>query len=223
MNQQLLRGLQNWKLLGSKPQAGVDWTSTKVNWISGFSDHQTFIMSLPKVIDRGIVRDICASASNTVLEKFLATMIWGYSDRGYGAFRVSKMLLQSDAKDILSQVIELSNNSRPIEAYAFLKANRIFNLGPSYASKFITFNTPRNVSAPILDSLIVRWLSEFASEEFAGLNLSCTTWNTKTYTAYCDWIGHHANSASCLPDDVELILFRLAEERYAKASSWLGK
>jgi hypothetical protein len=223
LNKQLLLSIQNWKSDGSRAQEGVDWTSTERNWTEGFPAHKAFLIKLPKIIDRDIVREICNSNSNSVIEKFLAAMVWGYSDRGYGAFRVSTMLDVEHAERTLLQVSKLANESSPKEAYAFLKENRIYNLGPSYGTKFIAFNTPRMVSAPILDSLIVLWLKEFAKDDFAGVGLSSTSWNFKTYSAYCDWVGLHAEAAACFPDEVELILFRMAEKRFAKASGWSGK
>ena len=223
MNKQLLQCIHNWKNDGSRAQEGAVWTSTEWNWIQGFSDHKIFFDQLPKCLDRETVREICNSNTNSILEKFLAVMVWGYSDRGFGAFRVSTMLAEEHAERTLLQVSKLANESRPKDAYDFLKENRIFHLGPSYGTKFIAFNTPRVVSAPILDSLIVLWLKEFAKDELSGVTLNCTTWNSKTYSSYCDWIGLHAEAASCFPDEVELVLFREAEKRYAKASGWSGK
>jgi|LakMenEpi03Aug12_release.lakeMendotaPanAssembly.Ray.scaffolds.fasta_scaffold645571_2 hypothetical protein len=223
LNTDLSKEIKLWKKSGSRDQGPVNWTSTQSNWIEGFPKHSSFLKSLPSDIDRNIVRDICSSTAASVLEKFLVTMVWGYSDRGYGAYRVSKMLAQENSKEILSEVLSLSNRSKPIEAYEFLKTNRVHNLGPSYGTKFITFNTPRQTSAPILDSLILLWLKEFASGEFEGVNLNTMSWNVKTYSAYCQWIAIHAERDACFPDEVELVLFRMAEEKFAKASGWAGK
>ncbi|CAN1498749.1 hypothetical protein MCERE3_00481 [Candidatus Nanopelagicaceae bacterium] len=223
MNKHLLLSIQNWKNEGAREQDGAEWTPTERNWVEAFPEYEVFLRKLPKVIDRGIVRDICNSKANSIVEKFLTTMVWGYSDRGYGAFRVSTMLAEEHAERTLLQVSKLANQSQPKEAYEFLKGNRIYNLGPSYGTKFIAFNTPRVASAPILDSLVILWLKEFARGDFSGLSLSSTTWNSKTYSAYCDWIGLHAEAASCFPDEVELNLFRDAEKRFAKASGWSGK
>jgi hypothetical protein len=223
VNRKLMLSIQDWKCDGSIAQKGVDWTAREKNWTEGFPANKAFLTKLPKVIDREIVREICNSHSNSIVEKFLTTMVWGYSDRGYGAFRVSTMLAEEHAEKTLLQVTKLANESNPKEAYNFLKTNRIHNLGPSYGTKFIAFNTPRMASAPILDSLIILWLKEFASRDFSGVTLSSTSWNTKTYAAYCDWVGSHAETASCFPDEVELVLFRLAEKQFAKGSGWAGK
>jgi hypothetical protein len=223
LNSDLSKSIKLWKKTGARDQDPVNWTSTTNNWVEGFPKHSRFLKNLPSDIDRNVVREVCSSESTTVLEKFLATMVWGYSDRGYGAYRVSKMLIQEDTEDILSNVLALTQNSKPIEAYEYLKINRVHNLGPSYGTKFITFNTPRETSAPILDSLILLWLKEFAAEEFQGVNLNTMSWNVKTYSAYANWVANHAESNDCFPDEVELVLFRMAEERFAKASGWAGK
>ena len=223
LNSDLSKSIKHRKKTGARDQDPVNWTSTTSNWVEGFPRYSKFLKNLPAEIDRNVVREICISNSSTVLEKFLTTMVWGYSDRGYGAYRVSKMLEQENAEDILSNVLKLTQGSKPIEAYEYLKANRIHNLGPSYGTKFITFNTPRETSAPILDSLILLWLKEFASEEFQGVNLNSMTWNVKTYSTYAYWVAKHAESTSCFPDEVELVLFRMAEEKFAKASGWAGK
>ncbi len=223
MNQQLLLSIHNWKSDGSRAQEGVNWTSTEQNWIKAFPNHKAFLVDLPKMINREKVRAICDSQINSVIEKFLAVMVWGYSDRGFGAFRVSTMLAEEHSERTLLQVSKLANESQPKEAYNFLKSNRIYNLGPSYGTKFISFSTPRMASAPILDSLIVNWLKELAKDEFSDVSLSSASWNSQTYSKYCDWIGLHAEAASCFPDEVELVLFREAEKRFAKASGWSGK
>ena len=223
MNKQLLLSIQNWKSDGSRAQEGVNWTSTKQNWIKAFPNHKAFLVDLPIMINREKVREICDSQINSVIEKFLTVMVWGYSDRGFGAFRVSTMLAEEHAERTLLHVSKLANESEPKEAYNFLKSNRIYNLGPSYGTKFISFNAPRIVSAPILDSLILNWLKELAKDEFSDVSLSSATWNSQTYSKYCDWIGLHAEAASCFSDEVELVLFREAEKRFAKASGWSGK
>lgn len=223
MNVELSQGIKRWKTAGARAQAPINWTATKSNWIEGFPKLSVFLEGLPTEIDRGTVRNVCTSDSSTVLEKFLATMVWGYSDRAYGAYRVSKMLKQENAEEILSNVLDLAKGSKPVEAYDFLRCNNIHNLGPSYGTKFISFISPRETSAPILDSLILLWLREFASEEFLGINLRALTWNVKTYSSYCDWVAWHAEKHSCFPDEVELVLFRMAEARFARSSGWSRK
>lgn len=223
MNRHLVKLIQSWKLSGSLEQEGFDWSSGKDNWINAFPNESKFIASLPDEIDRITVRKICNSKKYSVLQKFLAVMVWGYGDRGYGPYRVTQMLNQPHAESVLAQVYEFSQSGNPLEAYDFLRKNRIRILGPSYGSKFITFCTPREVGAPIYDSLISFWVKAFAEEEFSGVPTSSENWNLKTYTRYWNWIKQHSDELDCFPDEVELVLFRDAEKKFSKGSNWSGK
>ncbi len=223
MNKHLVRLVESWRASGSPQQEGFDWTSRRNNWIEAFPRESKFISSLPDEIDRLAVRRICDSRKHNIREKFLAVMVWGYGDRGYGPFRVSKMLSQGHSEKILENVYEIAHSKKPKLAYAHLMENRINTLGPSYGSKFITFCTPREISAPIYDSLIALWINKNAKFEFSKISTSTAKWSLSTYSFYCDWIGEHSKEFECYPDDVELVLFRDAEKQFAKRSNWLGK
>ena len=150
-------------------------------------------------------------------------MVWGYGDRGYGPYRVTQMMKQHHAVEVLSEAFEFCQRGDAKGAYEFLSKNRIRILGPSYGSKFITFCTPRDIGAPIYDSLIAMWVKEFAAKEFLGVTTSSESWNLKTYSRYWDWVKEHADELECYPDEIELVLFRDAERKFSKASNWLGK
>lgn len=182
-----------------------------------------FISELPNEIDREAVRKFCNSNNYSVRQKFLAVMVWGYGDRGYGPYRVSKMLAQDHTEEVLETVYSIAHSKKPKLAYEHLMENRINILGPSYGSKFITFCTPREVSAPIYDSLIALWIQVHAKVEFLNISTGTLTWNIKTYSHYCDWIEEHAREFECYPDDIELVLFRDSEKHFAKGSKWSGK
>ena len=223
LNIHLVKLIESWKLMGSPEQEGFDWSSGKNNWREAFAKESKFIASLPDKIDRISVRRICNSEKYSVLQKFLAVMIWGYGDRGYGPYRVSEMLNQPHAESVLAQVYKFSQSGDPLNAYDFLRKNRIRILGPSYGSKFITFCTSREVGAPIYDSLISFWVKAFAEEEFSGVSTTSENWNLKTYTRYWNWVKEHSDELDCFPDQVELVLFRDAEQKFSKKSGWAGK
>ena len=150
-------------------------------------------------------------------------MVWGYGDRGYGPYRVTQMLSQVNAEEVLTEVFEICQSGEPKRAYDFLRKNRIRILGPSYSSKFITFCTPRNIGAPIYDSYIALWVEAFAEEDFVGIPTTSEVWNSRTYARYWDWVKEHSESLNCFPDDIELVLFRDAEIKFSKASNWSDK
>ena len=223
MNKHLTKLVEIWKANGSLQQEGFDWSNSRNNWIKAFPRETKLISALPDEIDRGEVRRVCNSKKYTVSQKFLAVMVWGYGDRGYGPYRVTQMMEQHHAVEVLSEAFELCQRGDAKGAYEFLSKNRIRILGPSYGSKFITFCTPREIGAPIYDSLIAMWVKEFAAKEFLGVTTSSESWNLKTYSRYWDWVKEHADELDCYPDEIELILFRDAESKFSKASNWLGK
>ncbi len=223
MNRRLTGLLKKWQIEGSQPQDSFDWSSSKPNWIKAFPAHERFIARLPLAIGREDVRKICQGRKHSVIEKFLSVMIWGYGDRGYGPYRVSKMLSQPHAESVLQAAYDLCRASKPKEAYQYLTQNRIRNLGPAFGTKYLAFCTPREVGAPILDSFVGLWLREFAKRDFEGVGLNYLNWNFKTYSHYWDWVKEHAESFSCHPDDVELVIFRNAEGVFSSGSKWASK
>ena len=125
MNKNLVKLVENWKASGSPKQEGFNWTSSRRNWIEAFPEESKFISWLPDEIDREAVRGICDSKKYSIREKFLAVMVWGYGDRGYGPYRVTQMLNQGHAEDVLTEVFEICHNGDPKSAYEFLRKNRI--------------------------------------------------------------------------------------------------
>lgn len=223
MNKHLTKLVENWKANGSLQQEGFDWSNNRNNWIKAFPREAKLISALPDEIDRGEVRRICNSKEYSISQKFLAVMVWGYGDRGYGPYRVTQMMEQHHAVEVLSEAFEFCKRGDAKGAYEFLSKNRIRILGPSYGSKFITFCTPRDIGAPIYDSLIAMWVKEFAAKEFLGVTTSSESWNLKTYSRYWHWVKEHADELECYPDEIELVLFRDAERKFSKKSGWAGK
>ena len=223
MNKKLVSLVSAWRNSGSSQQEGFDWTSRKQAWLKTFPENSDFISQLPTEIDRDCVRQICQSQKSETQEKFLAVMIWGYGDLGYGTYRVTNMLNQNNSIQYLEQTIELCRGGDPKAAYNFLRTNRIRGLGPSYSSKLISFCTPRDIGAPIFDSFIALWVEEFAKKEFLGIPTSSEVWNLKTYTTYWDWVKEHSEKLDCYPDEIELVLFRDAERVFGRDSGWSGK
>ena len=223
LNKQVVALVKKWQKSGAIQQEAFDWTSSRSNWEKAFPKDKKFISKLPSEIDRVAVREICESPKYSIREKFLAVMIWGYGDRGYGPYRVTQMLSQEHAEDVLSEVFEICQNGNPKDAYDFLRKNRIRILGPSYSSKFITFCTPRDIGAPIYDSYIALWVESFARQDFEGIRTTSEVWNHKTYAHYWDWVKTHSDALKCYPDDIELVLFRDAEDKFSKGSNWAGK
>ena len=224
MNKRLSGLIADWKSEGSDPQEAFDWSSGLKSWKAKFPIHAKFLESvLPAQIDRDAVREICESSKFDIIEKFLAVMVWGYGDRGYGPYRVGLMLSQPHTRKVLSEAFGIAQKGEPIKAYEYMLKNRIRILGPSFGTKFLSFCTPREVGAPIYDSFIGLWVAKYAKVDFKGVSTNPENWNLKTYEAYWQWIKEHSENFECFPDEVELVLFRDAELQFSKNSGWAAK
>lgn len=222
-NSRLTYLLQEWRAIGSPPQESFNWSSSKTNWLITFPERKEFIEHLPIEISRSDLVKISISPKFDVIEKFLAVMIWGYGDRGYGPYRVAEMLKQAKSLEILEKLHEFTSSGEPTVAYNYLSQHRIKGLGPSYGTKVISFWTPREIGAPIYDSYIGMWLSEHAKEDFGKTPTQPSTWHGASYETYRKWVGLHAEIFQCFSDEVELTIFRDAEIQYSTSSKWLSK
>jgi len=212
----------DWIESGRTEQEGFDWSKGRERWNLAFPKYKKHISELPDRIDRNFVRTVFDRELD-VVSKFLTSMIWGYGDRGYGPYRVGKMLEQNNCKKILDQVLEFGSTGQPLEAYKFLEQNRIGNLGPSFSTKFIYFSTPREVGAPIFDSYIAMWIKHLQIEAFSNLSVTSERWNFKFYSEYWHWTKEISLRHHILPDDLELVIFRDAETLFSRISPWKEK
>jgi hypothetical protein len=215
MNSKLVKLVKAWQTQGSAQQRGFDWSASQENWREAFPLEAAFISKLKPEIDRPEVHRVMGSTKFGIREKFLAVMIWGYGNRGYGPYRVTKILAQANAEAVLTQVCKLAQQGKPLEAYLHLSQNRLKQLGPSYGSKFLSFCAPREIGAPIYDSLVARWVRDYAADDFAGVSTNSANWSLKTYTRYFDWVTEHARELDCYPDEIEHVLFQAAEQEYS--------
>lgn len=214
MNQSLIVEIRSWKKKGSVPQSGSDWRKFENNWLNGFPNHADHILNLPDLLNRDNLRELCSLSDCDFELKFLSVMIWGYGHLGYGAHRVKKMFNCEDFEKSLASGSARAVEGQPELAYRNFMENRISGLGPSYASKYISFLTPRSVSAPIFDSLILRWIRKHAASDFVGFKINKVDWDVDTYSRYCEWINTYAVSEGCFPDEIELCIFNMAEREF---------
>lgn len=213
----------DWRLADSIPQEAFDWSRSRSNWQRDIPGCSKFISNLPNELDRSYLRNLIPNLNVSLMEKFLAVMIWGYGDLGYGSYRVNKMFNSLGVNEKISQVFDMCQKGKPLEAYEFLSKNRITQLGPAFGTKLISFFTPREIVAPIYDSFIWKWMNQYANEVFNGASSSSEVWNLKTYSHYLNWMSLHAAKYDCYGDDLELVIFRDALARFSTSSAWEGQ
>ena len=222
-NSRLRALVDEWKNAGSIPQEAFDWDRSRANWQRDLAPNSEFISQLPKEIDRTFLRTLVANGENSVMEKFLAVMIWGYGDLGYGSFRVRKMLDSDGFQEKVATVFEMCQQGAVLDSYVFLSKSKIDQLGPAFGTKIINFFTPREVVAPIYDSFISKWMDIYAKDAFPGGSCSSKVWSRNVYSSYVRFITSHAQKLECFGEDLELVIFRDALAQFETTSRWIGQ
>jgi hypothetical protein len=212
---------EEWVDRGKPKQSPAVWISRRDSWLKLGPEFESIVNKLPVDLGRDELRQIATQTKFKELDKFLATMIWGYGDRGYGAYRVSKILLEKNSVDRIIKAHDFCRNSDPINAYRFLQDNSIRGLGPSFGTKFISFMTPIDTAAPILDSLVSKWLIKFGPKEFNLSERHFTTWNAEVYMEYVDYISAFSNKLNCHAETIEQLIFESASLKFSVGNSWL--
>lgn len=141
---------------------------------------------LPVTLTRANVSSLFAEAdtSTDAVRAFVASMIWGFGDVGYGPYRTWKMLYNKGKSGIGSLILEVRNIARESPAQAYKKLKRkVDNLGPSFATKVVYFASMPNNRGPILDSIVSSWLwsNNWATMESP---LDPTVWSIQQYEKY---------------------------------------
>ena len=72
-----------------------------------------------------------------IIRPFLLTMIWGFSDNGYGTYRTNKYLSNLENHKLIQTAFEAVNKEEIEKAFRALK--KIEGLGISYISKILYF------------------------------------------------------------------------------------
>ncbi|MEX2484160.1 MAG: hypothetical protein WED10_06365 [Brumimicrobium sp.] len=77
------------------------------------------------------------NTNGNIIRPFLLTMIWGFSDNGYGTYRTNKYLTNPENHKLIKTAFEAVNNEEIEKAFKALK--KIEGLGISYISKILYF------------------------------------------------------------------------------------
>ena len=134
---------------------------------------------------------------------FIAAMVWGYGPSGYGPFRTCRVLASNpDAPRRLLDAAEAARNRGPLAGFDVLAAAPLKYLGVAFSTKYLYYCS-RAVShlhggrtAPILDSVMSRWMARYARATF-----SLSTHDSLGYRRYVDLLEQWG-AALDLPADV---------------------
>lgn len=143
------------------------------------------------------------------MRAFLLTMIWGFEDTGYGAYRTNLYLSTETNTELIRQSIDNAGENNLKISYILLK--KIKGLGVSYITKVLYFAT-RGAGikdyALVFDNRVAQSLVRlFASNDIYKLvNISPSS-KFEDYQMYNKLIHQFAKQYEVEADVIELFLF----------------
>jgi hypothetical protein len=158
------------------------------------------------MIDRGYLWSL--SSGGAPIEKvFLAVMIWGYGEIGYGPHRVKQMFESANFMKSISQASNDCQEGRILAAYLTLKKANIRQLGPAFGTKVLTFFHERTGAPAILDSVVATWCNTHALDDLGGAPLDPTVWSGLTYSRYMTWMQRQSDAHRLPVCTIEQLIF----------------
>lgn len=198
---------QRWEDAGRPAQSPIAWP--RRSWELYFPEHLDLLNRLPDLISRDDVRRLAVDAAvhdHHALEAFVASMVWGYGNVGYGRWRTRRVLVTNPhAAEALRYAAHLQTTSGAVESYRSLaNAGRLKHLGPAFGTKFLHFvpQSPDANPALILDAIVAA-----AIAAVSGIRISPVVWRTSTYERYLSLIVGWSEALSVEPAEVEMLLF----------------
>ncbi|KAA0093641.1 hypothetical protein CIW49_26700 [Mycolicibacterium sp. P1-18] len=188
-------------------------------------DVLTMLEGLPDEVDRTTTRDtvLAELESGRVLPAFVAAMVWGYGDAGYGATRVRWVLtgvkkgarsasVRGDVPGLLGDAVQVVRADGPVEGFRYMaNAGRIKHLASAFFTKWLYFSSALSDSddsraAPILDKRVNDWLR-------VNAHMTLDISRTAEYRRYLDALTHWGEGYARTPVQVEKAIFGLATGR----------
>lgn len=249
--QQLVQAFESWDTRNRQPQGGFLWNpdswhrrldklapGSSVNFEDALgairdATSETPDSKLPAIDRDAVIRLSTPKALNSggdagrpqrVVTAFIASMIWGYGQVGYGPYRTERVLTTS--KDAIKSLVDIANTAQDPEygglhAFKSIAGNRksagdyLKYLGPAFGTKFLYFLTKGAngvETTPVMDALVAKWFRQHAPEVE---KFKLSWWDPTSYEQYLGSLRAWARALSELRpggdpldlDDVELLLF----------------
>lgn len=198
--------VNQWRADGSPDQEGFPWDLSKPKWIQLAEEFHVDISEFPDLIDRQYLWNISASTASAQ-RSFLAVMIWGYGDIGYGPHRVRQMFQSPGFANSVEFLRSKCRDGLTLEAYEFIKNSRIRQLGPSFGSKILTFFHASDSAPAILDSIVSKWLNKYIPSLLGDKKVNAETWNAQTYKHYIGWMQEVSDAYGISACSLEQLIF----------------
>ena len=145
-------------------------------------------IALPLRISR---TDVFETLSSNDPQRFRNTYVkalaWGYGDAGYGPYRTTVIEENSGGINKYMQQLHEAAAKGWTSGYEYLVDNSISDLGPAFATKLLYFCSRKDDRAPILDSVISKWLWRFGVANDTDY-VNSTRFNIEQYELYVNFI-----------------------------------
>lgn len=206
--------VRTWRESGSPIQAPMRWPRDR--WMARLPRHRYYLSSLPDTLDRATVRGAFTDAfrdSAAAERAFIAAMLWGYGDVGYGPWRVQRVLTHNRGVAAKLHAVALTlRDEGPLTAYSRLSSytdSRLRYLGPAFGTKFLAFCSGAGIMrALILDRLVADWLAGNTD-----LGIDPVEWHPATYERYLLHMHEWADALDVQPDELECVIFTAEADR----------
>ncbi|WP_415855222.1 hypothetical protein [Sinomonas sp. G460-2] len=213
-----------------RPQESFRWSRNPwTERMHDLPDVLNMLDALPERIDRQFVAETVSAEieAGRVLPGFVATMVWGWGDKGgRGAVRTRWILtgVKGPGDEVASIPVDpsvadrLQRGPRAVRGLGAVRGFREMNtdarikhFGSSYFTKWLYFASAASgvegaSAAPILDDQIIKWLGHEAGIWFRS-------GSTKAYSAYLELLKGWGDRYDRTPVQVETEMFRLATGR----------
>lgn len=198
-------------------------------------------LDVPEKISRGdLLNNPCSDNPVELKNFFIRVMAWGYGPAGYAKFRTDRVIenfvgdVHSESSNLAKWMVGLKKAAMesPVDGFCYLSSDegRVKYLGLAFSTKLFYFLSPPDNRAPILDSVVNRWLWSHgvASEEKP---ISVDYQNPEGYKQYVNFCDQAASLLS--PDMgkpelgdrgfIEYLIFQdqLAFEANLTLDSWI--
>ena len=222
-NLEISSRLEEWRLRKSLPHNSATWQLKP--WVNVFPDKTEFLTQLHMQnlgsIDRTLIKSIVRNSflTSNVVDGFLATMIWGYSNNSTGPYRTSKIINQKDFESNVSNSYDYLLKSNTKKAFDTLITNGPKYLGPAFGTKYLYFAAPKSLlPAPvILDSLISEALATWGNFHIDSQKAS-----SNDYLEYINYMAQEAENLGMDSECLEMIMFT-EQSKLKENSSWSNR
>jgi hypothetical protein len=151
-------------------------------------------ITLPVRISRSdVFETLNSNDSQRFRNTYVKAMAWGYGDAGYGPYRakvIETNFCGSDQEREIGQFLQKLQDAARAgwkNGYEYLANNSISDLGPAFATKLLYFCSRKNDRAPILDSVISKWMWRFGVANDTDY-VNSTRFNIEQYELYVKFI-----------------------------------